>query len=714
MVQSKLIQKPVTREELNSLVDDAANIIRTATDYKFILVLLFLKRVSDTWMEEFEAKKKEMMKYLSEKDAEAEAEKEVWHTFNLKRELLWDSITGDVVKLPENLSNALIKTAELNKDLKGVIDKFSFLGFTAQEHREKLRQLVELYNQYSFSNKHVISDVVGDAYEHILYKFAPKQAKEGEVYTPREVIQLLIEILDPKPKETVYDPACGSGGMLIEAYKHVRDKYGREESLMLYGQEYNPDIYGLCRLNLIAHGLNDVFVEYGDSLLYPRYVEEGKLKQFHIVVANPPWNQKGYKEDVLKKSDFKERFSDYPKKSSADWAWVQHMLASAKQEGRIGLVIDTNILSRGGIEKTIRSKMIGEDLIDCILLLPEKLFYNTGNPGVAIIFSKSKPDERKDKILFINASREAIPHLFVKRLNSLSLDSIKKVAKTYQEFSCLPGFSTIVKKADILDSNLNVTLYVSSQTSKEKIDVLSEYEKLSQIMKERETYVHRVETSFSKIKESVKESQKEILGHEKIDNHSNSNQRKWTIKRIGDVCQIVTGGTPSTKHPEYFGGTIKWLKSGDIKNTFIYDTEEKITEAGIKNSNAKIHPANSVAIALSGRGQTRGRTAIIKVPMACSQSVAIIIPSSELLPEYLHYNLASRYVEIRNLTGDLDRSGLNLEIVGNIKIPIPPKDEQEKLVSVLLDIDNRLDLEKKGIADLERYKQGLMGLLLSS
>lgn len=187
----------------------------------------------------------------------------------------------------------------------------------------------------------------------------------------------------------------------------------------------------------------------------------------------------------------------------------------------------------------------------------------------------------------------------------------------------------------------------------------------------------------------------------------------WNIKKIGNVCKVVTGGTPSTQHPEYFRGNIKWLKSGDIKRLYIYDTEEKITQLGVENSNAKIHPANSVAIALSGRGQTRARTAIIKEPMTCSQSVAIMIPNPELMPEYLHYNLSNRYLEIRNLTGHLDRSGLNLSIVSNIQIPIPSVAEQEQIASILTTVDRKLELERDEKARLERVKQGLMDLLLT-
>jgi type I restriction enzyme M protein len=502
MVQKTLFPKSISRDELNSLVDRAADIIRTATDYKFILVLLLLKRISDTWQEEFEEKKQEFMKYLDEKSAEKEAENEVYHTFNLKRDLLWDRITQDIKKLPENLSNALIKIAELNPELKGVIDRYSFLSFTTQEHREKLRQLVELFNLYNFSNKYVSSDIVGDAYEHILYRFAPTKAKEGEVYTPREVIELLVNILDPKPGESVYDPACGSGGMLIISHKYVREKYGREEKLLLYGQEYNPEIYALCKLNLVAHGITDAFIEFGDSLLYPRFTEGGRLKQFDVVIANIPWNQDGYGEETLKKADFKERFFDYPPNNTADWAWIQHMLASVKENGRVGLVVDNGCLFRGGAERTIRSKIIEKDWIECVILTPEKLFYNTGAPGAIIIFRKNKPQERRNKILFINASNEYIPHPSVRRLNMLSKENINKIVEAYRKFADISGFSKVVDILEVKRNNynLNVTLYVMPVEEKEQIDISKEFQELMKIEEERKKVTENLKQILEQIK----------------------------------------------------------------------------------------------------------------------------------------------------------------------------------------------------------------------
>ncbi len=188
---------------------------------------------------------------------------------------------------------------------------------------------------------------------------------------------------------------------------------------------------------------------------------------------------------------------------------------------------------------------------------------------------------------------------------------------------------------------------------------------------------------------------------------------EWVVKKISDTTKVVTGGTPNTKCPEFFGGETRWLKSGDIKHLYAFDTTETLTKSGIENSNAKIYPAGSVAIALSGRGQTRGRTTVTRVPMSCSQSVAFLIPNSDLIPEYLHYNLSSRYKEIRNLTGDLDRSGLNLKIVGDIRVPIPSLSEQRAIVGVLGVVDSALQLTDQVIAKTERLKRGLMQQLLT-
>lgn len=508
MAQRELFNRKVTREELNSLVDRAADLIRTAVDYKFILVLLFLKRLNDLWKTEKLQAKRRLIKEagLSEAEAEEEAERVgTYHTFDIPKEYLWDEITKDVKNLPEKLATGISEIAKLNKELQGVINRVDFLEFARnQENRELLRQLIELFNKYDLAGEEVSPDILGDAYEHILMKFAPEKAKEGEIYTPREVIKLMVGILVPKPGESVYDCCCGSGGMLITSHLHVVENFGKQEAtkLFLYGQERNPEIYAVCQMNLILHDIRNANIANGDTLDYPRFKDDDKLKQFDVVIANIPWNQDGYGEESLKKSDFRERFSfGYSPNNSADWSWIQHMLASANEEGRVALVVDNGCLFRGGAERVIRSKAIEKDLVDCIILLPEKLFYNTGAPGAIIIFNKNKEQERRDKILFINASNEFIPHPSIRRLNSLSQENIKRIVNAYKDFAEIAGFSKAVNKKEVADNdyNLTVSLYVMLVEEGEKINIRKEFAELKALEKERQEVREKLEGYISEL-----------------------------------------------------------------------------------------------------------------------------------------------------------------------------------------------------------------------
>jgi type I restriction enzyme M protein len=485
------VGEKLTRNDIEGLLKKAADLIRTRVDYKFILILLFLKRISDKWEIEFEEAKKEALKAgLSEDEARDEARNPVYHGFNLPEEYLWENIRKDVANLPETLSRALKKIVELNPELKDVVDRADFIQFTtSRENFEILRQLVELFSEKKLH--HVSPDVLGDAYEWVLRYFAPQKAKEGEVYTPREVIKLLVEILDPKPGESVYDPACGSGGMLVTSYKHVEETCGAKEAkkLFLYGQEANTTTFALCKMNLYIHDIRDVQISYGDTLLFPKFKEGDILKQFNIVIANPPWNQDGYDENTLKKGDFwRQRFRHgFSPRQSADWAWIQHMLASARDDvGKVGIVIDNGCLFRGGKERSIRATILDSDLIECVILLPEKLFYNTGAPGAIIILNKNKLAKRKNKVLFINASQEFEQHPEVRKLNRLGEEHIEKIKKAYKDLKETEGFSRVVSLDEIKqnDYNLNVTLYVFPEEESEEIDVNKEWEELHLLEKD--------------------------------------------------------------------------------------------------------------------------------------------------------------------------------------------------------------------------------------
>jgi len=280
-------RREVTRDEIDRALKKAADLIRTRVDYKYILVLLFLKRLNDEWKMEFD-KAMEHWKNegLSEEEARKLAADKFFHRFKYPEEYTWDKLESNINELPINLSNALKSVAENNEDLQGVVDRLDFMEFTRNpENFEILRQLFEIFRGLDLGA--ASPDVLGDAYEWILRYFAPQKAKEGEVYTPREVIKLMVEILDPKPLDEIYDPAAGSGGMLIGSYYHAKLKYGEEEAkkLFLYGQEVNSITFAIAKMNAVVHGITDMKMRPGDTLLNPRFKEGETFKKFDIVIA---------------------------------------------------------------------------------------------------------------------------------------------------------------------------------------------------------------------------------------------------------------------------------------------------------------------------------------------------------------------------------------------------------------------------------------------
>ncbi len=494
------LRQHLTRSDLEKLLKRAADLIRTLVDYHYILLLLFFKRISDKWKDEFERTVEEAIRDgFSPDEAVLEARQAAYHDFDIPEEFLWDNLRKDLEHLPENLSRAFKAIAERNPDLRIIFENVDFLQFTqSYENAEILRQLFELFSSHSLRN--VSPDILGDAYEWILRYFAPQKAKEGEVYTPREVIRLMVEMLNPISGESVYDPACGSGGMLILSYKHVAENEGKDaaDKLFLYGQEANMKTLALARMNLYIHDIRNANLQHGNTILYPKFKEGNKLKQFDVLLTNPPWNQDGYDEKTVKRGEFvKERFSfGFTTKQSADWLWIQHLLASARQEtGRIAVVIDNGALFRSGREKAIRKGVLEADLLEAVLLLPEKLFYNTGAPGAILIFRRNKPEGRRNKVLFINASQEYEPHPDIRKLNRLGDKHIKKIVTTYSEFKEEEGFSRVISIDEIKenDYNLNVTLYVYPIKKEEEIDIPAEWhtiQKVNQELKEVESRIN--------------------------------------------------------------------------------------------------------------------------------------------------------------------------------------------------------------------------------
>lgn len=370
----------------------------------------------------------------------------------------WENLLKDDQDFLSRLSQETAKIANKRQYLKHMVNYFDFAQFSnVKGAAASLKQLMEILNDKQFTH-----DVLGDVYEWLLRYYALTHAKEAEAYTPREVVDLLVKMVDPKDRESIYDPAMGYGGFLIYSYNHIT-KGCSSCNADLYGQELSAIAHIIAVMNMQIHNIPNYNTYMDDTLLFPRTQEGGKLKKFDVVLSNPPWNLYGYDESTLKKGDLSdERFNfGYTTRESADWAWVQHALASTKPEnGRAGLVMDTECLSRPGSDKAIRSKIVDADLLEAVVLLPERLFYHTSDASCLLVFNPSK---RRNGTIFINASLEKEPHPEVKRMNYLNANSMDRILKAYQGFNSVNGFAYVASISEIRkkEYNLNPSAYVT-------------------------------------------------------------------------------------------------------------------------------------------------------------------------------------------------------------------------------------------------------------
>ncbi|MFZ8847554.1 MAG: N-6 DNA methylase [Candidatus Hydrothermia bacterium] len=460
--------------ELENWLWDIASTLRgpiEANKYKdYILPLIFLKRISDVFDDEVEKIARELNQSKKEALSLIEEDRGLVR-FYVPEIARWQNIKGQTKNLGEYLTTALRKLAQENPELEGVIDRVDYNATISGQRlidEDRLKEVINKLSQKRLGLKDVEADILGRAYEYLLKKFAEGSGQSaGEFYTPKEVAILMAKLLDPEPGMEIYDPCCGSGGLLIKSYLHFEEKYKNQKvrPLKFYGQEIEPTTYAIAKMNMIIHDIENSDIRLGDTLRNPAFREEdGSLKKFDLVVANPPWNQDGYTEDFYR-FDHYERFKfGLPPRNSADWGWLQHMYASLKDKGKMAVVLDTGSVSRGSgnvgsnKEKEIRKKFVENDLISAVILLPENLFYNTTAPGVIIVIDKDK--KHKNEILLINASQ-----LYEKERpkNRLTEEGIEKIVEVYREWKEEEGFSKIITKeiARMNDYNLSPSRYVA-------------------------------------------------------------------------------------------------------------------------------------------------------------------------------------------------------------------------------------------------------------
>ena len=469
------LSHPPTKS-LESWIWDAACSIRGAKDaakYKdYILPLIFTKRLCDVFDDELNRIAKEVGSRKKAFQLAKADHKLVRFYLPLvpddPEQPVWSVIRKLSDKIGEGVTSHMRAIARENPLLQGIIDRVDFNATTHGQRDlddDRLSNLIEAISTKRLGLEDVEADIIGKSYEYLIRKFAEGSGQSaGEFYTPPEVGTIMSRVLAPEPGMTVYDPTCGSGGLLVKLEIAMEEKAGAKKPapLKLFGQEYTPETWAMANMNMIIHDMEGQ-IEIGDTFKNPKFRDKGgKLRTFDRVVANPMWNQDWFTEADYD-ADELGRFpagAGFPGKSSADWGWVQHMHASLNDQGRAAVVLDTGAASRGSgnagtnKEKTVRQWFVDHDLIESVLYLPENLFYNTPAPGIVLFLNKAKPKARQGKVFLVNASQ-----VFEKGdpKNFIPDAGIQRIADTLIGWQEEEKLSRIVDHAELKKNDYNIS-----------------------------------------------------------------------------------------------------------------------------------------------------------------------------------------------------------------------------------------------------------------
>ncbi len=496
----------IDQKDINNAAWAACDTFRGVVDpaqYKdYILVMLFVKYISDVWKDHYQ----EYRKQYGDDDArirrKLERERFVLPMAELKDETgeVADRFLADFYSLHErrgaanigDLINIVLDAIEeANKaKLEGVFRNIDFnsegnLGRTKDRNR-RLKMLLEDFAkpQLDMRPSRVAEDVIGNTYIYLIERFATDAGKKaGEFYTPHKVSELVAKLADPKPGDRICDPACGSGGLLIEAAREVGDR-----NFALFGMESNGSTWALARMNMFLNGADSARIEWCDTLTSPALVENDRLMKFNVVVANPPFSLDKWGAEEAGSDRYNRFWRGVPPKSKGDWAFISHMVEAAlEKEGRVSVVVPHGVLFRGGAEGRIRQKMIEENLLDTVIGLPGNLFPTTSIPVAILVFDRSREkggaNHRTKDILFVDASREFLPG---KNQNALSDEHIRKIIATVDAWEDVEKYAHLATFEEIRenDFNLNIPRYVDTFEEEEEIDIDAVQLEIDQLEKE--------------------------------------------------------------------------------------------------------------------------------------------------------------------------------------------------------------------------------------
>ncbi len=490
----------VSQKQLESYLWGAANLLRgyiDAGDYKqYIFPILFYKRICDVYDEEYQ-------RALEDSDSDIEYAKFAeHHRFQIPNGAHWKDLRQVSKDVGQALQNSLRRIEKDNPDT-----MYGIFGDAQWTNKDRLsdatlRDLVEHFSTINLSLENVPQDQLGEAYEYLIKKFADDSGHTAaEFYTNRTLVRLMTLILDPKPGESIYDPTCGSGGMLLVAALQVKDEHEKKfRTLKLYGQDINLITSAIARMNLFLHGIEDFEIVRGDTLSHPAFTSKDKLRTFDVILANPPYSIKRWDRKAWRNDPWGRNIYGVPPQGRADYAFFQHIIKSMDPTtGRCAILFPHGVLFRDE-EQHMRAKLVDADIIDCVLGLGPNLFYNSPMEACVIFCRMRKTKEKKGKILFINAVKEVTRE---KAQSFLKPEHIEKIHDTYKNWKDIDEFAKVMTRQEIKDKNysLNIPLYVRPRENNNAQGQVSLDDVISTWLSSSQTLKTSIDELYSTLKE---------------------------------------------------------------------------------------------------------------------------------------------------------------------------------------------------------------------